>query len=288
MVLIAGAFYGWRIRETRLFFDQAALLSRFPAGEATAMSMDFAALRKAGLLAESHAALEPEYKAFLDGTGFDYRRDLDLVVASLGPAGNYFIARGRFDWARLREYAVRQGGSCYEQLCRMQGSRPDRRISFLPLRDDAMALAVSGDDLAAARMTKTGVPILSKLPDAPVWVSTPGSVLRGQGSAPPGIRMMLSAMAEADRVVLTMNAAGSSIEARLETNCHSQDEAKLLLSQLSSTTSMLKQALPRDAEMSRDDLAQALAAGVFAQSGLRVTGKWPVPKGLIESLTAGI
>ena len=49
----------------------------------------------------------------------------------------------------------------------MQGSTPERRISFLPLRDDIMALAVSTDDLAATRLTKTGAPVNTPLPQRP-------------------------------------------------------------------------------------------------------------------------
>jgi hypothetical protein len=295
LTLLAGGFYGWRIRETSQFFSPQSLFSRFPAEDATALGVDFAALRKAGLLAESKAPMEAEYKAFLDGTGFDYRRDLDYLAASFSRSGTYFIARGRFDWNRLHEYALRQGGSCYQQLCRMQGSRPDRHISFLPLResflplrDDAIALAVGSDDLAASRLTRAGPAVTTRLPDTPVWLSVPGPVLRSQNGVPGGIRMMLSALATADRVMLTVSPGNGGIEARLETNCRTQDDARVLASQLRSTTAQLKEAVPEDREIRDDDLARALAAGVFEQTGQRVTGRWPVSKTLIESLTSGI
>ena len=116
-------------------------------------------MRRAGLLTESKVPLEPDYKSFLDGTGFDYRRDLDSVTATFSGSGNYYIARGRFDWKRLQEYVAKQGGSCYQDLCHVQGSTPERRISFLPLRNDVMALAVGTDDMAATRLTKAGQPV---------------------------------------------------------------------------------------------------------------------------------
>ncbi|HVW83739.1 MAG TPA: hypothetical protein VHB50_03625, partial [Bryobacteraceae bacterium] len=121
---LGGGFALYRWRASRSFFDLPKLLSRFPQEDATVVDINFALLRHAGLLADSKAALEPEYKQFLDGTGFDYRRDLDLMVGSFSKSGNFFIARGRFDWDKLRNYAQKQGGSCYEQLCRMQGSTP--------------------------------------------------------------------------------------------------------------------------------------------------------------------
>jgi len=286
--LLGGGAWGWRTYDTNRFFRPPALFSRFPAEDATALSVDFAALRKAGLLAESKAPLEPEYKAFLDGTGFDYRRDLDTLAASFSKSGNYFIARGRFDWNRLRGYALRQGGSCYQDLCRMQGSRPDRHISFLPLRGDAIALAVGSDDLAASRLTKEGLPVSARVPDAPVWLSVPGAVLRSQDGVPAGIRMMLSALKNADRVMLTVSPGGGGIEAHLETNCRTPDDARALTSELRSTTSLLEDTDPNDQAIRDDDLVKMLAAGVFEQAGQRVTGRWPVSKSLIASLTSGI
>jgi hypothetical protein len=264
------------------------LLSRFPQEDATVVDINFALLRHAGLLADSKAALEPEYKQFLDGTGFDYRRDLDLMVASFSKSGNFFIARGRFDWDKLRNYAQKQGGSCYEQLCRMQGSTPERHISFLPLRHDTIALAVSTDDLAASRLAKTGESVRATLPSAPVWLSVPGSALRKQDSLPSGIRFMLSALNNADRVVITVDAEGEKIKAHLETTCRSQDEARVLASQLQSTTNMLQQASAHDKNLQDDALARMLVAGRFHQTERRVTGEWPVAKNLIDSLTAGI
>jgi hypothetical protein len=287
LLLISGVI-GYRIHSTRAFFDQRVLLSRFPAEDALAMSIDFAALRKAGLLDELKTTLEPEYKQFLDGTGFDYKRDLDSAAASFSRNGNFFIARGRFHWAKLREYAVREGGSCYQDLCRMQGSKPERHISFLPLRDDAIALAVSTNDLAATLLTKTGAPVTASIPAAPLWISVPGAELRRQGALPPGMHLMLSALASADRVIITLGPAGQGIEARMEATCRTQDDARILASQLRSTTALLKEALTRDKKVVDDEIATLLTAGSFDQTDRRVSGRWPVRKSLLDALTAGI
>jgi len=289
LLAIAISAGAWIVhRNTQAFFEPAALLSRFPADDGTALNIDFKTLRAAGLLAAPNSAPEPEYKQFVDGTGLDYRRDLDLVVASFSPSGNYFIARGRFDWNKLRDYATRQGGSCYQDLCRMQGSTPERHISFLPLRHDAIAVAVGTDDLAAARLTHTGPPVALHLPAAPVWLSVPGTVLQQRNALPPGLRLVLSSLVKADRVVITVAPGGASIEAHLDASCRTADDARTLASQLRSTTGMLKEALLTNKEASQDDLARTLAAGTFDSTGPHVTGKWPVGKNLIESLTAGI
>jgi hypothetical protein len=289
---IGGAVW-FRIHSTRAFFDQRVLLSRFPAEDALAMSADFSALRATGLLGESNTALEPEYKQFVEGTGFDYKRDLDSVTASFSRSGNYFIARGRFHWAKLREYAVREGGSCYQDLCRVQGSRPERHISFLPLRNDAIALAVSTNDLAATLLTKTGQPVTAAIPAAPVWISVPGAELRRQDALPPEMHLMLSALTSADRVIITLGPVtlgnrGSGIEAHMEATCRTQDDARILASQLRSTTALLKEALMRDKKVPDDEVATLLTAGSFDQTDRRVTGRWPIRKSLLDALTAGI
>jgi hypothetical protein len=287
LVLVGGAV-GFRIQASRAFFDPPRLLSRFPAEDALVLSADFATLRRAGLLTESKTPLEPEYKQFLDGTGFDYRRDLDTLVASLSRSGTFFIARGRFDWKKLRDYATRQGGSCYENLCRMQGSTPERHISFLPLRDDALALAVSTDDLAASRLTKTSGRVTVSLPSTPVWFSVPGTILQQQGALPPSMHLMLSALTKADRVVVTLGPRGPGIEAALDATCRTPDDARILASQLRAATSILKAALLRDKTISNDEFATMLTAGTFDQTERRVTGKWPVQRSLLDALTTGL
>jgi hypothetical protein len=285
---ITGGAVWFRIHANRAFFDPPVLLSRFPAEDALVLSADFAALRRAGLLNESKTALEPEYKQFLDGTGFDYRRDLDSLTASFSRSGTFFVARGSFDWKKLRTYAARQGGSCYEDLCRVQGSTPERHISFLPLRDDALALAVSTDDLAATRLRQTSTPVTTPLPSAPVWLSVPGEELRRENALPPGLHLTLSALTTAERVVITLGQGKQGMEAELDASCRTEDDAKTLASQLSATTGILKEALARDKNASGDEVAAMLTGGSFTRTDRRVTGKWPVRKSLLDALTNGL
>jgi hypothetical protein len=287
-VSLAAGVLWLGIRAGRQFSDPRYLLSRFPAEDGLVLRADFSALRRAGLLAASKTPLEPDYKQFLDGTGFDYKRDLDFVIVSLSASGNFFIARGRFDWNRLRDYAMRQGGSCYEQLCRMPGSTPERHISFLPLRGDTIALAVGANDLEAARLTRAGDPVTTPLPSAPVWLSVPGAELRRQGALPPRLGLMLSALGNADRIVVAIAPAAHGIEANLEANCRTADDAKILASQLRVTTAALKEAMTKDKEAQNDELTAMLAAGNFEQAGVKVIGSWPVQKSLLDALTAGI
>lgn len=290
VTLLVGGVVGFRIQASRAFFDPRVLLSRFPAEDALAIGIDAGTLREAGLLEDSKTPLEPDYKQFVEGTGFDYKRDLDSVVASFSRSGNFFIARGRFNWAKLRDYAKQEGGSCYQDLCRVQGSKPERHISFLPLRNDAIALAVSTNDLAATLLRKTGQPVTAAIPAAPVWISVPGAELRRQDALPPEMHFMLSALTSADHVVITFGPTPQGIEAKMEATCRTKDDAKVLASQLRSTTAMLKEALTLDkkAKVGDDELVTLLTAGSFDQTDRLVTGKWPVRKSLLDALTAGI
>jgi hypothetical protein len=287
-VSLAGGTLTMGIRSERQFYDPRYLLSRFPAEDALVVRADLMALRRAGLLEDSKTPLEPDYKQFVDSTGFDFRRDLDFVIISLSASGNYFIARGRFDWNRLRDYAMRQGGSCFQQLCHMPGSTPERHISFLPLRGDMIALAVGADDLEATRLTKAGDPVTTPLPPAPVWLSVPGAEIRKQGALPPNLGLMLSALANADRIVVAFGPGAQGIQAHMEANCRTADDAKILASQLRLTTAALKEAAAKHKEAGNDELTAMLTAGNFDQSGVKVIGAWPVKKSLLDALTAGL
>ncbi len=286
IVLIAAAVW-FNLRRSGGLSTQLDLLARLPNEPATVLSADFSLLRRAGLLNARTVPLEPEYKAFLDGTGFDYHRDLDFLVASFSGSGEFFVARGRFDWTKLRNYAIKQGGSCYDQLCRVQGSTPERRISFLPLSDNVIALAVSTDDLAATRLRTPHAVVTSQVPNTPVWLSVSGQVLGRPGALPEGIRVALSGLMEADRVLLTAGPGPRGIEAHLETTCRSLDAARTLESQLRSTTATLRETTARN-KTSDESLAAVLSTGSFGRDAKKVTGTWRIDRSIIEGLTDGI
>ena len=90
-----------------------------PEREAAVLYIDVAAVRSSGILDKlvgSTVAEEPEYKTFVQQTGFDYKRDLDRLMANSASADggttHYFLLEGRFDWDKLKSYAKGQGGSC--------------------------------------------------------------------------------------------------------------------------------------------------------------------------------
>ena len=269
------------------------LLARLPAENALLLYLDFAALRQIGLLSLLEASdpfQEPEYRAFRAATGFDYLRDLDWALAALGPAGNYFLLKGRFNWTALNDYVVGQGGTCYNTLCRVSGSTPERKISYCPLQPAVMALAVAPDEFAATRLllSRNPGPRPAAWPDRPAWLFVPAARLRRRDTLPAGARPLLEALEVTDGLLLAADARQGQLELMLEASCRGAPEAAALAAQLQRLTGLLAQSLaaankPPDPR----DLSGVLTGGSFESRGRTVVGRWPLPRAFLESLAGG-
>lgn len=271
----------------------AGMLRRLPPENATVLFVNFDTLRRGGvlkLLASSKTAEEPDYQTFVRATGFDYQKDLDLAAVSFSSDGEFFVVKGRFDWPKLRAYAEGQGGGCEGRLCRMQGSTPARRISFMPLQPNLMALAVSTDASAATRLAESATSSVQLLdpPLDPVWLSVPAESLKAPGQLPPGAAFFTAALASADKILLSLGPEGDRLEARLLVTCRTSSDAAALAGQLQHATSLVREMMARENQApNAKDLSGVLTAGVFEQSGRRVLGRWPLPAAFLESLAGG-
>jgi hypothetical protein len=265
-----------------------SLLARLPTEGAIVAQIDFAALRRAGLLEALGGAgvsREPEYLSFIEQTGFDYLVDLDFVLASFQPRSSFFLARGRFDWPRLKEYVTLEGGNCYNLFCRMHGSTPERNISFFPVRPDVMALAVSPDESAALVMEElTGRPKVA-VPPAPVWSYIPAAALKRAQRLPSGAELLTSALGGAESILLTLGPDGDRLALRADVSCGSPAAAGKLAAQLRQLTAGLREKLDR--QPGGPDLAVMLTSGTFEHKDAHVLGYWPFPRGLLDALAAG-
>lgn len=284
----------WGVAYYRYFSlrTTAEWLQRLPSQNATVFYVDFAALRQGGLLqmlAGSKVPEEPEYKVFVMKTEFDYTRDLDAVLACFTPRAKYLVVKGRFDWNSLASYVREQGGSCRDAFCRMNGSTPDRKISFFPMRPDLMGLAVSPEDSAATDLEATSARRRAlDLPDAPVWVSLPPAILKAGTDLPPGTRMFAHTLEDANDVNIAMAPSGGRFEARLNVQCRSEQQAVALAAQLGAITDMLRQMFVREHQTPNPrDLSGVLTSGSFNHLGTRVMGSWPLEKGFVEGLLGG-
>jgi len=275
--------------KTRDLSSPESILARLPSDDASILSIDFASLRRNGildLLSGPVVEEEPEYKVFVEKTAFDYRRDLDHAFVSFHPTGIYFLVQGRFDWKRLEAYAREQGGGCFNTLCRMPGSVPPRKISFFPLKSNLLAMSVSADDFAATRMneppkTARRLAILKQ----PVWLSLPAATLKKSSEFPTGTQLFAKAMEDAESATLSLAPQGKAIEAQLVVVCHNAREASILAAQLQRVTEVLRQIIEKEKQKPNPtDLAGILTAGVFHQEDARVLGHWPIERAFLDNL----
>jgi hypothetical protein len=281
---VIGGVFWYRSRA----LSPAALWKRLPSGDAVVLYIDFEALRRGGILQlidNAKAPEEPDYLKFVQNTGFNYKKDLDGVMAAFGPSGRFILARGRFDWKKLRTYAESEQGKCYNSLCRMTGSTPDRRISFLPIQSGLMALAVSTDDRAAMRLADAGSGPEPQIPDAPVWAMVPPAALRGAEGLPDGTRPFARAVALAESITLSFVAEDSRFALKLDLKCRSDQDAYDASSQLTKVTELLRNMIEREhAKPNAGDLSGVLISGKFSNTGNRVSGSWPIERAFVENL----
>jgi hypothetical protein len=271
--------------------SNAALFSRLPAADAVVVSIDFRALRKAGVLGvlgSSGMMQEPEYRAFVDQTRFDYLSDLDAALVSFHPRGAYLLLRGKFDWKKLKEYTVRQGGSCHDTLCRVAGSAPDRKISYFSLYPNVMAAAVSRDDSAATQLQAARSGPGFAMPEDPVWSFIPIRAIRNGAQVPAGTRAFARALEGADAVLLSVAPEGGEIALKMDASCRSAGDARAVVTELRETTARLRDLIAREHQTpNASDLSGVLAAGAFESKDTHALGRWPIERSFLESLAGG-
>jgi hypothetical protein len=209
-----------------------------PIANASVIYIDVDALRRSGILnmlVGSKTAEEPDYRQFVQETGFDYRQDLDAVAAALKDGRIYFALRGRFHWNNLRDYAARQNGSCHNDFCVVAGSQPNRRISFYPLKSGVMAMAIGPDDFGAYQVTNQSTKLSLDVPKAPVWALIPAaslhSVLSPQSmdTLPAAAKAYVPALQGADQIVFSMGAnSARQLQLDLQVTCKDMASASAL------------------------------------------------------------
>ena len=291
VLLCAGtvAFIHWRRASHP--DDAAWMIQCLPQDQSTHLYIDVRALRSAGivdLLAGPKTAEEPDYRKFVDLTGFDYRTDLDGIAAAFWHGGSYFVLRGRFAWKQLSEYAASQGGHCRNAVCEMPGSTTERNISFYPLKSDLLAMAVSkeprGVDMIGPQRWRTP----PRLSTEPVWISAPAYAFSDVNDLPTGTHSFFRPLAQAREVTFTAGPEGSRLEVKLDVMCNSPAQAADLLKHFTETTDLFKKMLARDnMKPNPGDLSGVLAAGMFQQQDQRVTGQWPIERNFVEALFSG-
>jgi hypothetical protein len=171
---IAAAFllYGnFRRSATAHASPAPELLSALPAGAPTLVYLDLAAVRASSFYQHRPdkgpiAIPNQDYADFVRSTGFDFEKDLDSVVIASWPASgkeqrkNVAIADGRFDRAKIRDYATRKGKLDHQQgrdvfLFPMGDRTGMDSVTFL---DDHRIAIVGGPSIAPLFAGQSDVP----------------------------------------------------------------------------------------------------------------------------------
>jgi len=290
VAVILFSLHSYRHRFVR---DDRDILGLLPGGDVTTFFASVSALRSAGmleLLAGSKAAEETDYKQFVKETQFDYTKDLETVAGTADKEATYFVARGHFDWSKLRQYAMVHGGSCREDVCKMPTSTPERWTSFLPIQPDVLGVALSPNAAAAELLRPTRVvgPVAEPSTE-PVWVEIAPSLLKNPLSLPLAVRIFAVSLQSVGPVIFSLGRAaersGAVFNVQLDAQCPSQATAEATRNQMEIQTKMLRLELAREnAQPSFSDLTGLLTAGSFQVIGKRVVGTWPVRRELLNVL----
>ncbi len=287
VAICGGALFGIIAYRARTL-TPAQLMRRLPTKNALVFAVDFQALRRSGVLQMldgTKMGQEADYQKFVADTQFNYAKDLDYALASFGPTGKYILAKGRFDWNALRAYAYKQGGQCYNAVCRMPGSAPERRISFFPVQAGLMALAVAPEDDAAARMEGLNKEPSLPTPDAAVWLYLPPAVLKSPDGLPEGTVLFARSVSDAKSVTLGFTPQAENILARLNVLCKNDQDALVTTTELTKVTEVLRSVIAHAGQHANPgDLSGVLTSGKFEAAGPRVFGSWPIDRSFFENL----
>lgn len=229
------------------------LLWALPAGAPTLVYLDLAAVRASSFYQHRPdkgpiAIPNQDYADFVSSTGFNFEKDLDRVVIASWPASgneqrkNIVIAEGRFDRAKIRDYAMRKG-KLDHQLGRdvflfPAGDRTgssavsfldDHRIGIVAGTSIAPLFAAHGDDPAAdpareraAHLDGAAAFVITRVPPMP------------DNFAPGGAQStQLASLARSVQwVTLAASPEGDNLRISLEGECDSTADARQLQSAL--------------------------------------------------------
>jgi hypothetical protein len=171
----AGIYFGYERWIGSHGDEREGLLRAMPADATAVIYLDVAELRQGEILKSisnwsAGAVTDPEYKQFVNETGFDYEKNLDRVgiaVENRGGARTYFaLADGSFDRGKIEAYLRKNGTSTKQGSLEIfhfaaPNSNPyissvQRWISIAFLSDRRLALTDATDlnaELEAAKAT---------------------------------------------------------------------------------------------------------------------------------------
>ncbi|MFZ5927785.1 MAG: hypothetical protein ACOYX1_10105 [Acidobacteriota bacterium] len=282
--LAGAAYFAWRHGPWRAA-DARAMLAELPAGDGLTVFADTRALRQSGILqrlAGEAGAESDEYRGFVAATGFEYRRDLDAFILRSEDRRRWIVAEARIDYGKLRRYFLAHGGRCVSELCSMQGSTPERQISWVRLKSGRLGMAVNPDPLAAAAFGGKAEPPPWPAPEAPLWLYLPGRMLAAPEGGPAWLALAVEGMRGARWLLWSARPEGNGLDLRLEIQCVDAEKAREMAGRWDRVLESLREAARQQGD--RVSLPAILAEGTFQASGERAEGRWRIEWGRLEKL----
>jgi hypothetical protein len=294
--VVAAVLFGVDYYRHRFVRSNADLVQLLPPGDLTTFFMDADTLRRAGLLdllAGVKPADEKQYAEFVSQTQFQYLKDLDALAGGSDGDQLFFVIRGRFDWNKLKQYALQHGGVCQHDYCTAPTSNPGRWANFLPIQSDVIGLTVSPNGTAADLLRPPGRRVQEQAlgetrgetANNPVWVRPSRKLMKSPADVPLAIRIFAITLQAADSVTLSVGNAGSGIAVQLNAGFPNEAAADTARNQMEIQTKMLKLQLAREQpQPSPSDPTGLLTSGTFQVVHQRVIGVWPVRPELLRAL----
>lgn len=229
------------------------LFSALPPGAPTLVYLDFAAVRASPFYQHRPdkgpiAVPNQDYADFVGSTGFNFEKDLDRVVIGSWPASgneqrkNVVIAEGRFDRAKIRDYALRKGKLDHQQgrdvfLFKAGDRAGTDSITFL---DDHRIALVDGPSIASLFAAPSGDSVAdpareraAHLDGAAAFVITQAPPVPDDAGAGGGQSAQLMSLARSLRwITVAASPEGDNLRISLEGECDNAADARQLQSGL--------------------------------------------------------
>jgi hypothetical protein len=290
--VVAAVLFGVDYYRHRFVRSNSDLVKLLPPGDLTTFFMDADTLRRAGLLellAGVKPADEKQYDEFVIQTQFNYQKDLEALAGASDGDQLFFVIRGRFDWNKLKEYALQHGGVCQRDYCTAPTSKPGRWANFLPIQSDVIGLAVSPNGTAADLLRPPGRRLqeqpLSEATNNPVWVRPSRKLMKNPADVPLAVRIFAITLQAAESITLSVGNASSGVAVQLNAGFPNEAAADTARNQMEIQTKMLKLQLAREQpQPSPADVTSLLTSGAFQVVHQRVVGIWPVRPELLRAL----
>lgn len=255
-ILAAGLLYLGSPRGTANASPVPDLLSALPAGAPVLVYVDLAAVRASSFYQHRPdkgpiAVPNQDYADFVRSTGFDFEKDLDrLVIAAWPPASgkelrkSVAIAEGRFNRAKIRDYAMRTGKVDQQQgrdvfaFPAMGSNAASSVITFL---DDHRVAFVSGTSVATLFDTHSDAAVpdparerAARLDGAAAFIilhtpPIPDSAGAAQG---PAAQQLVTLARSVQWLTFAARPEGDDLRVSLEGDCDNEGDARQIQSML--------------------------------------------------------